>query len=242
MDGTLVDTEPHWSEAQQALMTDFGLPRLTPEQEEGLVGSSAHDATRFFRGLGVPLEHDPILVRLNEHVADLVARELAWRPGAVELLRSVREAGIPTALVTNSDRSIVDAVLAWLPEGLFTTIVTSNDVRRGKPEPEPFLLAAERLGVEPGDCVVIEDSPTGLRAAVAAGCAAIGVPHGAMLDPDGPHTQFDSLAGVTLDMLREVAARHATVVAATAEASAPAAAPAAASDRTAPTKAERTTA
>lgn len=93
------------------------------------------------------------------------------------MLTTVRDAEIPSALVTMSWRRFADEVVACLPDGVFTATVVGDEVAEGKPHPEPYLLAAEKLGVNPRDCLAIEDSPTGARSALAAGCWVLGVPN-----------------------------------------------------------------
>jgi HAD superfamily hydrolase (TIGR01509 family) len=97
-------------------------------------------------------------------------------PGASELLDALRDEGVPVALVTSSLRPIADAVLKSVGRERFDLVVTADDVTRTKPDPEPYLTAARRLGAEPVRCVVLEDSPNGVAAATAAGCAVVAVP------------------------------------------------------------------
>src|SRR5207253_3020329 len=105
----------------------------------------------------------------------VLERGLPLQPGAARLLAALDAAEVPYALVTASSRAIMDAVLKVT--GLsFAVTVCGEDVRRAKPDPEPYLLAAARLGVPPAGCVVLEDSPTGIAAARAAGCPVIAVP------------------------------------------------------------------
>jgi len=104
---------------------------------------------------------------------------------------------VPCALVTMSYRRFVDPILDGLPDGLFTTVVTGDAVERGKPYPDPYLKAARLLGVDPADCLAIEDSNTGARSAESAGCAVLCVPnHVPVLD--GERRVFaDSLVGLS---------------------------------------------
>jgi HAD superfamily hydrolase (TIGR01509 family) len=97
-------------------------------------------------------------------------------PGAVELVKTLRRHGFPTALVTSGEPAKVDTVLRQLGlEGTFDAVVTADDVQIGKPDPQCYRLAARRLGVGPEDCVVFEDAVSGVRAAVAAGAACVGI-------------------------------------------------------------------
>ncbi len=132
----------------------------------------------------------------------VLARGLPLQPGAARLLAALDAVGVPYALVTASSRAIMDAVLKVT--GLsFGVTVCGQDVRRGKPDPEPYLLAAARLGVPPSGCVVLEDSPTGIAAARAAGCAVIAVP--SVPVPAAPGmTCVKSLDEVGFDLLERV--------------------------------------
>ena len=105
-----------------------------------------------------------------------IRAEVPWRPGARELLTALREAGVPTALVTMSYRPITDAVGDALPGGAFDLIVSGEDVTHGKPHPEPYLMGAAGLGLAPDECIAIEDSEPGARSAAAAGAQTIVVP------------------------------------------------------------------
>ncbi|MFN6121913.1 MAG: HAD family hydrolase, partial [Actinomycetes bacterium] len=110
-------------------------------------------------------------------------------------------AGNPSSLVTMSCTRFTDANVPLLPDGSFTVVVAGDDVTNGKPHPEPYLTAAERLGVDPTDCVAIEDSFTGVRSADAAGCCTLAVPHVVPI-PDGHgHHRLHSLEGVTAAQL-----------------------------------------
>jgi HAD superfamily hydrolase (TIGR01509 family) len=134
----------------------------------------------------------------------ILARGLPLQPGAGPLLAGLAAAGVPCGLVTASSRAIMEAVLTVT--GLsFGVTVCGEDVRRGKPDPEPYLLAAARLGVPPAGCVVLEDTPTGAAAARAAGCPVIVVPSVPVAPVPGVLT-LESLASVDLVMLERVLA------------------------------------
>ncbi len=208
MDGTLVDTEPYWIEREHEVVRLFGNGAWTDEHAHALVGFDLRDSGRYISEHGgVDLPVDDIVNLLLDGVIERVRRHIPWRPGARELLAELSVLGIPCALVTMSWRRFADAVVEALPTGSFAAIVTGDDVERGKPNPEPYLLAAARLGVDPGDCIAIEDSPTGVRAAVAAGCRTIGVPHVVGIPADLGHHHLATLDGVTADHLSEILAR-----------------------------------
>ena len=177
MDGTLVDTEPYWIAAEFDIVEMHG-GTWSHEHAKALVGSDLLDSGAYIRQHGgVDRTPTEIVEMLLDRVVERIRAEVPWRPGARELLGSVRGSGIDTALVTMSWKRFSDEVVNCLPSGSFTVSVTGDEVLQGKPHPEPYLLAAERLGVRADECVAIEDSPTGVRSALAAGCRVIGVPH-----------------------------------------------------------------
>lgn len=177
MDGTIVDTEPYWMAEERALVEAAG-GTWSDEDALGLVGQDLRVSARFL------LDRTPVTGTVEEIIhalVDGVARrtreEAPFRPGARELLGELVAAGVPTALVTMSWTALAEVLVGLLPPGTFTTVVTGDQVGRGKPHPEPYLVAAERLGVPADRCVAIEDSPTGTASAVAAGVPTLVVPH-----------------------------------------------------------------
>jgi HAD superfamily hydrolase (TIGR01509 family) len=177
MDGTLVDTEPYWIEAEYELVAEHG-GTWSREHALNLVGNDLLLSGAYIRDHGgVDLEPAEIVDRLLDGVIARIRRSVPWRPGAVELLAGLKAAGIPCALVTMSYQKFVAPVLAALPAGTFTAVVTGDAVTVGKPHPEPYLTAAAVLGVDPRHCLAIEDSNTGAKSAVAAGCTVLVVPN-----------------------------------------------------------------
>jgi HAD superfamily hydrolase (TIGR01509 family) len=202
LDGTLVDTEPYWIQAEYDLVESFG-GTWSDEHAHGLVGSALLTAAAYIAEHGpVPLEPPQIVERLLTQVIAAVGEHTPWRPGAQELLGALVADGVPCALVTMSYASLAGAVVDQLPDGTFATVVTGDVVTHGKPHPEPYLLAAERLGFRPEDCVALEDSPTGLASAEAAGCVAIAIPHVAKIEATPGRTVVDSMNDLTVDGLR----------------------------------------
>jgi HAD superfamily hydrolase (TIGR01509 family) len=197
MDGTLVDTEPYWIETEFALVAEFG-GTWSMEHALNLVGNDLLVSGEYLREHGgVDLPATEIVDRLLDGVIARVEQEVPWRPGAVELLAALVTAEVPCGLVTMSYERFVAPVLAALPEKSFTTVVTGDRVSIGKPHPEPYLAAAANLGVDPAGCVAIEDSNTGAKSAVAAGCAVLVVPnHVPVLEGERRHFA-DTLAGLT---------------------------------------------
>ena len=198
MDGTIVDSEPYWIATEHELVAEFG-GTWGPEDAHSVVGFDLLDVAAELRDRGgVDLEPEAIVQRLLDGVIAKCKEDLPWRPGARELLIEARDAGMPCVLVTMSWRRFADAVLAEAPDGVFLGSVTGDEVSVGKPAPDPYLAAAELAGVDPTDCVAIEDSPTGVASALAAGCRTLAVPHVVDVEPRAGLTIWPGLAGRTL--------------------------------------------
>jgi HAD superfamily hydrolase (TIGR01509 family) len=174
MDGTLVDTEPYWMEAETDLITSWG-GTWTQEDALSLVGNGLMDSALILRSRGVDLAPEAIIDLLTDRVLERIDEHVPWREGARELLAEVRAAGIPTALVTMSISRMAHRIVAAMPEGSFDVIVPGDGIP-AKPLPDPYLIAAERLGVDVRDAVAIEDSEPGVASAVAAGATTIAMP------------------------------------------------------------------
>lgn len=206
LDGTLLDSEKLWTIALYELAEHLG-GEMTHEVRVSLYGSSGVTMQRVvFAALG--LEPDPEAMAtsdkwLKNRIGELFDAGAEARPGAFDALRLVREAGFPTALVTNTQRAQVDRVIHSLPGDWFDVTVCGDEVPRGKPAPDPYLRGAELLGVAATDCLAIEDSPTGVASAEAAGCRVLVIPCDAVV-PVGPSRIFrESLVGLELSDLVE---------------------------------------
>lgn len=208
MDGTLVDTEPYWMAAETPLIESFG-GTWSHEQALSLVGLGLEDSARILQQTGVRMSVDGII----DHLTDEVMRQLAttgvpFRPGAREMLAGLRAAGVKTALVTMSMRRMATTVVDLIDFEAFDVIVAGDDATRPKPFPDPYLQACDALGVTPDEVVAIEDSPNGLRSAVASGAAVIGVPLMVSLTGAGAHEVWPTLEGRTVDDLARFHASH----------------------------------
>lgn len=205
MDGLLVDTEPLWTVAEHELAERHGAV-FTAAAKAAVVGTRLDVAVPLLlASFGVPAtpEHVAESMRwLLGRMVELFREPLPLQPGAGALLAALRGAGVPVALVSSSYRSLVDAVLAT-GAGPFDLTLAGDEVRRGKPDPEPYLLAAQRLGAEPARCVVLEDSPAGVASGLAAGCGVVAVPSvpGVAFEPSPRLRLVGSLTEVDPDAL-----------------------------------------
>jgi HAD superfamily hydrolase (TIGR01509 family) len=196
MDGTLVDTEPYWIEAEHELVAAHG-GVWSDEFAHQLVGNALEvSAQLIIDQSGIALSVPEIIDALLVRVISRVEQRVPWRPGARELLLELGSLGVPNVLVTMSWRSLAETVVRHLPDGAFAALVTGDEVSHGKPHPEPYLAAARVLGVEPADCVAIEDSPAGVRSAAAAGVPTIAIPHVVPVPAVAGAVRIDTLAGV----------------------------------------------
>lgn len=214
MDGTLVDTEPYWMAAEGPLVESFG-GTWSHEQALQMVGLGLEDAARKLQDVGVRLSVPDLIDTLIDSVLASVAAEgVPFRPGARELLFALREAGVKTALVTMSYRRMATSIIDLIGFDAFDVVVTGDEVTRPKPHPDPYLQAAEALGVDIRDTVSIEDSAPGVRSAVAAGGAVLAVPHMVSLVGLGATRILPSLEDVTPESLGALLNRHSSGTAA----------------------------
>ena len=178
MDGTLVDSEKVWTVGLQELAEHYG-GELSARARAAMVGGGADDTMAILHeDLDQPWR-DPAYgaAWLDARVAELFADGLDWLPGAQELIAAVRAAGLRSALVTNTGRALADIALRTIGADNFDVVVCGDEVARVKPDPLPYVTAAKFLGLSPQECVVIEDSPAGVRSAFGAGCVVVAVPN-----------------------------------------------------------------
>jgi HAD superfamily hydrolase (TIGR01509 family) len=206
MDGTLVETEHYWDQSLAGLAERLG-GRLSAAARTAMVGTNmATSLDLMTADLGLVrsrAERDADAAWVIDATAGLMAQGVSWRPGARELLAEVRAAGLATALVTTTPRRLASLVLQHigkLPNGdaAFDVTVCGDEVAATKPDPAPYRQAMTALGVAPQECVVIEDSVSGVTAALAAGAAVLAVPSLQPLQPAPALTVRDTLAGVAL--------------------------------------------
>lgn len=208
MDGTLIDSEKLWTISLYELADHLG-GTLSDEARASLIGSNMEATLRVvFAEVGrEPTAADMVEAAdwITRRTAELFRTDLPWRPGAQQALRAVKAAGVPTALVTSTERDLTEVALDTIGREFFDVTVCGDEVDgQNKPLPRPYLKAAELLGVKAENCVAIEDSPTGAASAVAAGCTVLVVPSEVPV-PAGERRVFrDSLLGLDAPLLAEL--------------------------------------
>ncbi|GAA0277844.1 HAD family phosphatase [Cryptosporangium japonicum] len=205
MDGTLFDSEKLWDVGLDELAHHLG-GELSPAARTTMIGAPLAMSMEILHAdLGRPdLDVATSGAWLEDYMRTLFTTSLVWRAGAQEVLKAVRAAGIPAALVTATRRNLVEVALDTLGRENFDAVVCGDEVTHSKPHPEPYLRAASLLGVNPEACVAIEDSVNGTASAEAAGCPVLVVPSEAPV-PSGPRrVHRESLVGVGLPELAAV--------------------------------------
>lgn len=195
-DGLLLDTEEAWTRAETTLFERYGSV-FTGEHKRSLLGSAkAAAAAKLEAMLHQPGRGFEIVAECHELVMEEALAGVPPRPGALELLQAVRDAGLPVGLASNSSREFVERVLsvAGLLNGHFDLIVTADDVEHPKPAADLYLAACAGLGAAPERSAALEDSETGVASARAAGLFVIAVPYFPDMPIDGASLRADSLA------------------------------------------------
>lgn len=207
MDGTLIDSEPLWWQAAEAVAASLRYA-LTEADVPDVVGRSVADTAGHLQAVsGAARTVAEIGEDLLEGFRKRVARGPRLMAGAVELLDALAAAGVPIGLVSASPRPIVDLVLARLGAHRFAVTVADGETPRTKPHPDPYLAAARALGVDPRSCVAVEDSPTGAASAQAAGCAVLVVPSTLPVGPADGRLVLERLTEADPELLRSLVTR-----------------------------------
>ena len=202
MDGLLIDSEPLWYDVEAAAVARLG-GTWGPEHQAALIGGTLDASCRYMIEL---TGADIAVAELSDLlVAGMVGHFRSGttpiHDGALALVDAVRAAGARTGLVSSSYRVIVDAALDLLGRGRFDVSIAGDEVRRGKPHPEPYLTACERLGVAPQDTVVLEDASAGVLSAEAAGCTVVAVPSVAPIAATSRRAVVPRLADIEVSWL-----------------------------------------
>ena len=201
MDGTLIDSEPLWLEAEIEIMEELGCNWDQQDQINCLGGpidkteNYMQDRSNNIKPFGY------FTKKLDDVMEQKLSTKLDLIPNALEIINECKRSELKIALVTASSGRLMRAVLKRFPVGIFDTLVSYDDVERSKPDPEPYLLAAKTLGVDITNCVVLEDSLTGVRSGLSAGAQVIGIPHLVKM-PSNPNLRVvESLSEINMDRL-----------------------------------------
>lgn len=207
LDGTLINSEPVWLAVEHEVMEWLGGP-WDIEHQNTVVGGALWSTIDYMLALsGSPVPPEAVAERLLGRMAELLPTELTVMPGAKELLTEAAAEGIPVGLVTSTVRALADVAIDALGRHHFALTVAGDEVENTKPHPEPYLKAARLLGAEPSRCVVLEDSPTGVKAAEAAGCAVVAIPCVVPIDHAPTRMVLPSMEGLTVERLRSLVPR-----------------------------------
>ncbi|MFG2736358.1 HAD family hydrolase [Streptomyces harbinensis] len=178
LDGTLVDSEPHYYEANRRVLAGQGVRDFSWERYTHYIGIGALDALAAQRAeyrIATPAEE--LLAEQDRVYLELIRGRIEVFPGMARLVELAHAAGLPMAVASGSTREAIDAALTGTAVGALLPVrVSAEEVPRGKPAPDVFEAAAHRLGVPPQRCVVVEDAAPGVTAALAAGMRCVAVP------------------------------------------------------------------
>ncbi|WP_431946672.1 HAD family hydrolase [Actinacidiphila sp. bgisy167] len=204
MDGTLVDTEGFWWNAEVEVFAELGHVLDDTHREVVVGGPMTRSLGHLISVTGTDATLAELSTLINLRFVELIGRGVPLMPGAQRLLTDLAAHGVPTALVSASHRRIIDAVMLSLGGHHFAFSLAGDEIERTKPHPDPYLTAAARLGADPSRCVVVEDTPTGVAAAEAAGCRIVAVPSIAGIEPAPGRTVVPSLERVDVPFLRSL--------------------------------------
>ena len=202
MDGLFVDSEPLWLEAETELMADYGY-RWTSQDQHHCLGGPLKRVGQYMYERANRKESAEFF---TESVISLMEKKLQTgaplMSGALELLVDLSAHGVQTALVSASPRILVDAVLKGIRSHTFIFSLSADDVTNPKPDPEAYLKAAKTFSVPIADCLIFEDSPTGVKAATSSGAFTIAVPHFVKIEPREKLWVISSLEELSFDSLQ----------------------------------------
>ncbi len=201
MDGLLVDSEPLWLESETEMMAQYGYQWLESDQAACL-GGPLDRVGNYMSGLiDGRRDGQSITAEIIERMVLKFQGNLPFMDGALELINDLRSHGVELTLVSASPRSLVDATLSNFEVNPFAKSISSNDVKVSKPDPEGYLLAATSGGHEITNCLVLEDSLTGVTAAKASGAWVLAVPHLVPIEKLGRVDTTTSLANWSYEKL-----------------------------------------
>jgi len=201
MDGLLIDSEPVWYDVESEVVTRLG-GIWSHEHQAACIGGTLDASCRYILDVtGASVSVEELTAMLLAGMVEHFRAGLPVHEGALELVDAVRARGVRTALVSSSYRVLVDAALDRIGADRFDISVVGDEISRGKPHPEPYLTACEKLAVDPARCVAIEDAVTGVQSAEAAGCVVVAVPSVAPIEVLPRRPVVSSLTDIDVDWL-----------------------------------------
>ena len=212
MDGLMVDSEPEWFLSEIEVTKAFGYNWLEVDQIACLGGPLSKVGQYMFDKCAQQQSPEYFTQTLIDTQVARMRGNTPTMPGAVELVRELQSHGVKTALVSASPRNIVDAVLDNLGHDLFPFSISADDVTKTKPDPESYLKAAEMSGSNISNCLIFEDSITGMNAAIASGAYLIGVPHLVSIEESERVRVIKSLQQLTYSKLQELRSDFSTKI------------------------------
>jgi len=212
MDGLMVDSEPEWLLSEIEVTAPYGYTWVEQDQVACLGGPLSKVGQYMFDRCGKVESAQFFTQRLIDTQVSRMRGNTPTMPGAIELVRELQSHGVKTALVSASPRNIVDAVLDNLGHDLFPFSISSDDVENTKPHPEAYLKAATMSGSDIANCLVFEDSLTGMSAAIASGAHLIGVPHLVTIEESTRVRVIKSLEQLSFSKLIELKSDFAAVI------------------------------
>ncbi len=204
MDGTLINSEPHWMTGETELMAEYGHQWTTEDQKYCLGGPLTKVGSYMWKLSGEKESPDYFHQELVRRVISQFRKGIEFMPGAHELLAASKDEGIPIGLVTASPIAMMEATLSRFPADYFDVAVSGDDVQFTKPDPACYFLAAEKLGVDITHCLVLEDSLTGIKAATDSGAFVIAIPHLVTVAESSRVRVLPSLENVSLSQLEDL--------------------------------------
>ena len=212
MDGLLVDSEPEWLLSEIEVTAPYGYTWLPEDQVACLGGPLTRVGQYMFDKCGQQQSPEYFTQTLIDTQVARMRGNTPTMPGAISLLKELQRNGVKTALVSASPRIIVDAVLDNVGHDLFPFSISSDDVTNTKPNPECYVKAAQICGVEISNCLVFEDSLTGMNAAIASGAYLVGVPHLVSIQESEKVRVIKSLEQLSFAKLAELRAEFSTAI------------------------------
>jgi len=201
MDGLFIDSEPDWHAAETEMMRGYGYDWQPSDQLQCLGGPLSRVTEYMSNCLNGRVEPEVLSRVIIDEMQRRLGSATSYMPGSIEFSKMVWQAQIPQALVSASPRTLVDAVISNLSQNYFKETVAAGDIARTKPFPDPYLHAAQLLGVDISNCLIFEDSQTGITAATASGAFVVAIPHFIEVAESERLKRVESFLGLTLQDL-----------------------------------------